>query len=339
MVIDLSEQVIRNLVRGWSFVSTGGGSKSAQLESVLFSYIQGNQGARVVSLSELSDEDMVCSVYGVGVAGNSETFLRQAITTAVNKLRDLLGREIAAVFPGETNSSRAFQAAGILDIPVLDADATGGRAVPEVQVDNFFLFGQTTAPIVVASPSGDYFCIHEFNQPEDIEKQIRSYMLRSGFEVVAVADHAISVGCARGLLTEGVILRGIGIGELLSEVQQLPTLIDNLKSKFAILFKFRGLISNISLIKEGGFLSGTCTIACPEGDVVILVKNESLALQLNGKTVIEAPESILLLDSGKRVGVHNSELQVGTEVLIFSAFPDRRWDCPRGRRLYFGENS
>ena len=333
MAFRLTKQTIPLLSRGWSLLSTGGGSKRTQLEQVLEQSLLASNSATILSLNELDDESIICTLYGVGVAGNSQVFMEKAITEAVNKLQTVIGKKIAAVFPGETNSSRAFQAAYVLNVPVIDADATGGRAVPEVQIDNFFLFNQSTIPIVVAAPDGASIVLNDVRSPEEIEKMIRDFMLTSGYEVVSVADHAISVKNAKGLLTEKVISRGIEIGELLSSDIEDDRLFYALQSKFGIQRICSGVVSRVELEKKEGFLQGEYVINSQNEEVVIQVKNENMFLQSSAKQ-IKPTYSILLLDAKTRFGIHNSELSVGTQVHIFEALIDPRWDSVAGKKLY-----
>jgi len=156
----LTDLEIERILLGSSWFGTGGGLTLAE---------QRAQAARLtgpvhlVTPADLDPAALVCCAYGVGPAGSGTAGIIEAFQRAMEILPGVTGgAPIAAIFPAEANIAGAvFELAGELNLPVLDGDTTGGRAVPEIRIDNFVLHGRTVTPLVAVSSRGEEIIIVE----------------------------------------------------------------------------------------------------------------------------------------------------------------------------------
>ena len=239
------------------------------------------------------------------------------IFNGASAIKKFAGRNPVGFFPGELGvEPLAFAAAAITVSAVIDADATGGRAVPEITQDLFVLQGKELSPSIAVDTSG---ATHLFEHLDGytLEAEIRALVSRTRGSVL-VFDHLIT-GKEKTLLCFGVLKKAIevamtGIG--LHTIDQ-------------------GIFRDISYNQKDGFLAGTLEIASETSRYRLFFQNEHLVLLRNGKPIVTCPSLIMLFNIEDKP-IHNAEIQrcLGQRVTIRSMPPETIWRSPKGHELF-----
>ncbi len=333
----ITREVFDSIILGSSIYSTGGGLELTSQARMFSRKSRSMESVRVVSAEELDPKTYVCAAYGVGSAGNSDINLGRQLKSNRELLEEYSGKRLGAVFAGETNIDvLVFDAARELGLPVLDADCTGGRAVPEIQFDNFLAKKKSILPLA-ASAGDTSMLITRVGRIEDIDALVRSMATKSGEGSAAVIDHMIGLDDAKNILTMGIFSRSMEMGEFIRQNRDRDGIKQMLAKKANGRIIIDGTVESVSIKdhKDEGFLRGYYSVKDSKGnEAKIYVKNENIMCWINGNAVVLPPDSILTVDSSKLIGVHNSRIKNGQEVFIIAKKAEGVWATKAGRQLF-----
>ncbi len=334
MTLKLTPEIVKRMLVGSSIYSTGGGFELGSQRKMFSALFDKKARLELVSIDELGDDDYVCTAYGVGSTSNTDFDLSEAMNIGLRRLEEITGKRFKAIFAGETNIDiLAFQAASGLNLPVLDGDCTGGRAVPEITFDNFLVAGISLLPSVVVDMKGNITIVRGDLTGEEIERRIRKIAVDAGTSI-AVLDHSISVRDARKVLTLGIFERAIKAGEFIEKNRGNGDVVDLLAKRIGARKVIEGRITKVSFKDSGGFLESRYTVSDGKDMAEVYVKNENIILWLNGRMDVEPPDSIITVDKERMVGVHNSRIRKGVEVAVLALEATELWRSPRARNAF-----
>ncbi|MDD4990045.1 MAG: DUF917 domain-containing protein [Candidatus Pacebacteria bacterium] len=325
MIKVISKQIAQDIILGSSVYSTGGGLEyNGQIEKInkLF---KGEAEIKIAKAEDFNDNDYVCTAYGVGSSANTDFDFSSALQNGFSVMQEITKRKFVGIFAGETNiEALMFETAKVANLPLFDADCTGGRAVPEINFDNLFMAQKSILPLVAITANGEVIILKEAKNAGFIEELVRSLCSLSK-SPVAVLDHPISVKEAKKHLTLGVFERSQKLGEL---IKKSETADEGLKK--IIFFTnakniFEGEINKIELKDKDGFLSGFYEVKNSSNICKIYVKNESLVCLVNNKVVLTCPDLIAVIDKKTARGVHNSKIKKGQEVVVLGVKATKLW--------------
>jgi DUF917 family protein len=331
----ITEQIARDIIAGASIFATGGGFEYQAQLNKLPSILNKDQELEILSVEELSDEQFICTAYGVGSAANTEVDLSGALAKGFEVMEEITGRKFAGIFAGETNiEALVFQTALAAGLPIVDADCTGGRAVPEIQFDNLFVAGKSILPLVAVSLNGDVAILRETKDPIFIEKFVRSIAVTTG-NSVAVIDHPMSMRDAKRYLTLGIFERSRKVGKIINNTKI------NQNEKLALIIKesrgvplLTGAVTEVNVTSDKGFLEGSVIIEGEGRRAEVVIKNESLVLVIDEKTILTMPDFITLIDMQTGLGLHNSKITVGQSVIIMGIKASALWRKKAGIKRF-----
>lgn len=338
MKIILDKEIIGQMILGSSIYSTGGGFEYSVQKKLFEKLIRGKKKLVLIDINELSNDDWICTAYGVGSAGNTDYDLSNAFNQGIKTLEKYINKNIKAVFAGETNIDvLAFQTASGINLPVLDADSNGGRAVPEIQFDNFTIFNKPIVPVVTITLEGEISLLLKTKNSAEIEKYVRSIASNSKSGVVAVIDHSIQVKEAKNILTTNIFKRSIKMGKLIHENK------NNLNLEAKIIKEtngekiINGTVTKIEIkdSKKNGFLEGFYYIKDTQNRIArVYIKNENILCWLDGKVVVSPPNPILAVNLKTFIGVHNSKIKIGDNILLIATKATKLWSSEKGKKLF-----
>ncbi|MFA9289312.1 MAG: DUF917 domain-containing protein [Weeksellaceae bacterium] len=331
----ITQDIATDIIAGASIFSTGGGFEyTAQLKK-LPEIFAADSTLRLISVDELADTDYICTAYGVGSASNTDVDLSAALTKGFAVMQEITGKTFAGIFAGETNiEALVFETAKSANLPIIDADCTGGRAVPEIQFDNLFVAGRNILPLVAVTLKGDVAVLYETDDPVFIERFVRNIAVSTG-ESVAVIDHPMSVADAKQYLTLGIFERSRQMGAIINNAAiTVDAKIAKIIKQTQASVLLQGLVSEIDLSSEKGFLEGTITVADGDQNAVLHVKNETLVCTIDSTVRLTAPDLITVLDLETGFGVHNSKIAVGQQVCIIGISASKLWRTDAGVKRF-----
>lgn len=297
------------MLLGASFYSTGGGMSYDDQLSQFSNFFEKRDNFNVVSSTDLNPNDLICTIYALGSAGDTSCDLRSQMTKGLDILEKITNNRISAIFPGETNiEALVFGASDLTDLDIFDADATGGRAVPEIKFDNFVVLGRKITPQVVVDRFNDIYINYDVSSPEKLEALVRNIAILSKGPVV-VLDHIISVTEANSFLTCGILERNIQTGEsLISRTFDYSRFLEKYECEHIDSIEVEE--ADLSNNEKTGFLEGFIYMRNQVGDIYKLyIRNENLILWKNDKVILTPPDFIILFDLSLRRSIHNSKIR------------------------------
>src|SRR5690348_4134124 len=84
------------IIEGANLLGTGGGGTIAGAKNILQKI---TKSVTLISMNELKDDQLICTVFGVGGKQNCDPILSSKI--AIQKFQKTLGKKIAAIVPVE----------------------------------------------------------------------------------------------------------------------------------------------------------------------------------------------------------------------------------------------
>lgn len=334
----ITKNHIEAMLVGSSVYSTGGGIEYSVQNKLFKALLSKYPLLELVSIDELKNTDAICTAYCVGSAANTNVDVSKQLKIGMKTLEKLTKRQHKAIFAGETNIDIiAFQAATSMGLPVLDGDSNGGRAVPEIQFDNYVLKNKSMLPVIVVTPTNTIHVLAKTKNVYEIETFVRSIVKEYPKQLVAVLDHSILVKDAKKILTLDIFERSIKLGKLIVNKKShsgfLKQFLSALDGKLLITGKITHVQKN-NLSKDA-FLEGFYFVEDKEGRrIKIYYKNENLIAWENEKPIAIPPDSLYTIDQNTLRGIHNSKLRVGKQVLVVSKQATKLWQTKKAKKLF-----
>lgn len=335
-MIILESEERRNLFIGSAFFACGGGvpfeSSIALLEQTARA-----RAPRLASIDEFASDACFCTVYAIGAtsAGASKDY--RAFLVAMRHLEDAVAAPIAGVIPGEIGSEvNAVWVADQLDIPVVDTDMVGGRAVPEEQMDLFGIYGRATTPVAVANDQGDVLLVKTARDLSILETTYRAFAVASG-GYCYLAGRPIQQAQAKELLPAGTVSRALRTGEHLRRCRTAGEAVTALTTTCASVLLAAGVVTANETRNDPGFLTGVLRIRGAEQferqDFALHYKNEHVLLCRGAECLCSAPDLISVLDASTFLPIANAHIRHGQTVLVLGTPALPVWRSERGVSL------
>lgn len=239
---------------------------------------------------------------------------------ALRTLEEVSGESVDALIPGEIGGANSFApliTALQSGLPVVDADAMG-RALPEIQMDTFFINGQTVNVAVLVDEKHNTVIYRKIDSPRRFERLARQTTVEFG----GTAGYAYPV-------LRGAFVREYSIHRTLSLSYNLGKRVHKARQRnddpvaevSAVtdgVQLFSGKVTDVERRHEGGFTTGTvCVDALETGQrFEIDFQNEYLRGRLDGNTRVIVPDLIALLDSEMAEPVLSDDIQFGQRVAV-----------------------
>jgi DUF917 family protein len=323
----IGQQEIKDIITGATFLGAGGGG-SPRTGFLLAERIE---SVNLVEIDEVPDDANVCVVAGMG----SPAVLRKIgwmdeQMVALERLEEATGRKFDFLVPveiGAFNSVTPLQAGAVKRRPVVDADGAG-RAVPELQMTTFELFGISASPIALADRNGNSAILYVRNTPigERIARAITTeFGMQAGIACYAMTGRQLKAAAVRSTLSlaeeVGRAIRsarnsGKNIVEVVAEVVG------------GVIIEAGTVVKKTEEVKSG-FDYGRVYV----GETVVDYKNENMIAWKKGKPVVMVPDLICWITTDGQP-LTNADLEEGMEVAIIGIKADEKWFVKDGFELF-----
>ena len=309
------ERQLKNVVSGAAFLGAGGGGSPVQGFKLVDEVVDANKTVEVISPNEVPDEGFVASVYGMGAPSASRLGWRNEHLRAHELFNKLHPEEVGYVVPfeiGSGNSACPLHSGAFMDVPVVDGDGAG-RAVPELQLTTFDIYGVKIAPMCIAGASGE-----------------------GGMLYVKTAESAEQIGRAithvfgdnAGVVSypmDGATLKKVVVPDTMSLCEKTGGIIHGLKPsgrdivarlqrELGMVELGEGLVTAKVTNARGGFDYGHVEVKGKRDILKILFKNENIIALRNGKVVAMMPDLICLV-SDQGDPLTNADVKKGQRVI------------------------
>jgi len=333
----LNLQNLRDVVRGATFLGSGGGGSPENGLQLVEEIGKVTSEIALVSPDEISDNEYVAMVAGMGspVALKEKGFGPEAVYAfdGLQKLYGWLGVEFKYIMPGETggfNTITPIYVAAIKKLTVVDADGTGGRAVPDLETTLYYLYGIPTSPFVLADRKGNMvmgWTKDPLDAPmcENVARHVVvSFGMLAGLGTWVATGHQI-----KSYLEPNVIARSEMVGKILREAKESG------KEPVAELVKalngyelIKGKIEKIETKTVAGFDFGRTIIkgtgAFQGKELCVDFKNENMIAWRDGEPVAMVPDLICLVTTTGDP-LTNADTKQGMEISVIALPASERW--------------
>lgn len=332
--MELTKHDLHSLALGSTLLATGGGFPF-ELKHQRLKELNKNNSLNLISTNDLCDDDLVCAISGIGSADNTQNLsFDLALTAGLKSMQKLFGQKINALIPGEIGIENiVFELATKLNLPVLDADTAGGRAVPEMTHDTFFLAAETILPVVLVSLSGETFVINELVDEKQIEKITRTKALKTPEKTILIFSHCKPIHQIKAIASLNSLSKSIQIGTSIKS-QDLTQILQDLKKICRAELITTAKVTSIFKNKDEDFLRTIVTLRTPQGIMDLIVKNEILALQQDSNLIAHIPDLICLLDLKTFLPIHSSEITKGRFFAVLKIPAIKQWQTEKAHEIF-----
>lgn len=317
-----------SLFAGLSILSVGGGGPPQWGRIMLEADLKANRPPTIVKADQVPDDATVISG---GIMGSTKLLAGldfQALTQrwdqrfelqiGLELMQKAIGKPVDYLIPFEMagmNTPLILTMGARLGIPVIDGDATG-RAVPETQMNSFVGHGFSLTPMPVVDDRGNAIVVFQGEAPTFPDLMGR-HMITSASGWGANLHHPLSGSQLKQSLIPDTLSKAIALGEKTLQARRLnqdplPVIAEALNGRHV----HTGTIESIQEEEWQGFYFTRVALS---GNARISIKNETMALFLDGKPAAIFPDLICILDPKTGRGLMNDELQPGQEVAVILA--------------------
>ncbi|MEL7463854.1 MAG: DUF917 domain-containing protein [Pseudomonadota bacterium] len=329
----LTRQNLSDILHGAVILGAGGGGELSEGLELIDVALSAGKSFNLVSLDEVPDEALICTPYFLGAVSpmSPEEEARYAclprsaehpMLAAYKGFQQHLGREFYGVTPcelGGSNTAAAFFPAAMSGHMLLDADPAG-RAVPEITHSTYYLAGLPASPIFAANEFGETIVLDNVCDDRRAETLVRALSQVSRNDIAAI-DHALPMRELRSALIEGTITKAMHLGEIWRDAVRNGA---NAASAVAAasdgFVAFTGVVADCRYETRQGFTLGEIRIAGSGAfagrEARVSVKNENMALWIDGRVFATIPDLICLFDEETGGSISNPDCHGGQQVSL-----------------------
>jgi len=332
--IDLSN--IEELARGCAVLGTGGGGETRTAAAAVRHAIREHGPVEVIGIDDLSPEDVIMPLSGVGAPTVSAEMMPGLGEAA--RLRDaaeeIMGRAVAAVMASEIGGGNGVMPAAWaaqLGLPLVDADGMG-RAFPELPMVSMYVAGVPVRPMAMTDVYGNVSIVRATDAASS-ERIGRAICVAGGCHVL-MSDYLMTAAEAASAVVHGTISKAVELGNLLLTS---PDPIGRLAARMNGRVLMTGKIVDVERRITGGFTRGYVSVSGAGMDdgrsMRIEVQNEFLVALEQNEVRACVPDSIVLVhaETGEAVATENVRYGQRVTILAWPSVPI--WRTDRGLQV------
>lgn len=323
---------IAPLLEGLAILGTGGGGSPAWGAAIMENDFSHGRHPRIVSLEDIADDATVVSGGIMGSVKKLEEFGTEAIMAhweqqfeleaVTHVMEGILGRKVDHMVPfevGGLNTPVVLSLGARLGIPIIDGDALG-RSAPETQMTSFIGHGVSLTPMPLIDYFGNVVIVQDAVSPTYAD-QLGRWVVSNGGGLGANNHYPMTGLEAKRAVIPDTISGSLRLGKAVlaarkSGADPVAAVAGKLKGKVL----FAGRIERLDEEERLGFYFTTATLRCGQTQkgqaAKLVIKNETMLLEVGGKVRVFFPDLVLLLEPGTGRGIMSIELKAGMEVAL-----------------------
>ncbi|WEK46368.1 MAG: DUF917 domain-containing protein [Candidatus Andeanibacterium colombiense] len=345
---------LRDTARGAVLLGTGGGGDPYIGELFVGEQMRKGKCPMLIAPEDVADDAFVVCIGGIG----APTVLVEHLVSEALLLRllarteALFGRRVDALISAEiggVNSIFPLALGAISGVPVVDADGSG-RAVPQLEMTTYSIFGVRSTPALVMDELGNVVCLDTISD-RATDELVRPLVTAMGSTAFG-ALYPMSGKQMRQSAVLGSITLSRRIGEAIrlgreagDPFTQLLAYLNSFAERSAHLV-FDGKITDVERATKDGWHQATVEIRSmrDEADVLtITIRNEYIAAYRNGRPIAMVPDLISILDRESAEPLTGEMLGYGQRVKVLALSADPMLRRPESLEVLgpraFGLNS
>ncbi len=328
-MIELNASDLADIAMGSAFLATGGGGDPMISRLACEHMLERHGAVRLIGVDELDDDSLIVAIGGSGAPSIMLEKMPNGMegVWALQQLERHLGRKADALVAfevGGSNSLLPIMTAAVLGLPVVDADGMG-RALPEMQMVTFSIYGVPGTPMVVVNEFGDSALI-QTRDTQTAESFIRHLGIAMGGQCTS-AEHSMSGEKLREVAITGSISLALEIGRLLRAPGcDVDGFFRGLSEKLGrttygqARHLFDGKVVDTRRVLDEGFDVGEVLLESFAGDrqLRLWVKNEYVLAEIDGRPAAMVPDLICLVDNDTCQPVTAERIRFGQRLSVIA---------------------
>lgn len=293
-------QSINHLLLGASWLSCGGGlSYQGQLKNYQrFVKDQVDFEIKLIDINALPQNSFL-TVCGEAGPTNLPPLNKKSAGKLVLELEKISEKKISGLLPLEIGQEMiVLETAYYSQLPVIDADMAGGRAVPMVYLTLPFLIGfkLDLSPVVAVNNQGVVKVLKQAKNLESIDNFLDKFSQESQ-GIVFFLSGVLAIKTIKKYINQGSYSKLIQLGSSKNLNEKIN------KGKYKII-KIEELQKDISLIQK-------ITLKNNQDELIVLSQNEYLSVfsKQGNKVIYQAPQIISLVDIDGGYGINSGDLK------------------------------
>ena len=334
----LSIQDLRDIVAGATFLGSGGGGSPENGLKLVDEIAKVVKEVKLASPDEVADNEYVAMIAGMGApkALKEKGFGPEAIYAfeGLEKLYSMIGVRFKYIMPGETggfNSITPIYVAAVKGLTLVDADGTGGRAVPELGTTLYNLYGLPVSPFVVADRDGNVV-VGWLADPMDghTAEEIARHVTVAFGMLAGLGTWVVTGWQIKNFLEPGVLTKSLEVGRAVREAKEAGR--DPVKAAVEAVKGyelFRGEVKKVEIRTVAGFDFGRVTLEGVEGyagrTFYVDFKNENMiAWKAPDKPAAMVPDMICWISLDGQP-LTNADIKEGVKLAAIGVPASERW--------------
>jgi DUF917 family protein len=258
---------------------------------------------------------------------------------ALRALEHHLGRRATAVIGGEIGGGNAFSPLLLgaqTGLPVVDGDGMG-RALPELQMLSFLIYGRPPAPAVLADDKGNVVLLTALRDVSWLEPLARDVTVRMG-GTAGVVSCPMGREEVRATCLPGSISRARALGLAMLEARRTGTsAVEAARQAAGGVCLFIGKVVDVERRTRAGFALGRMVLEGLEQDtgsrMEIEFQNENLVARRDGVIACTVPDLICVLDSEDGEPLSTEVLRYGLRASVLGLPAPAQLTTPRALQV------
>ncbi|MGI9950758.1 DUF917 domain-containing protein [Moorellaceae bacterium AZ2] len=332
MAIELRKEDIEPLMEGLAILGTGGGGNPAIGKAILENDLARGRKIIIVDPSEVPDNALVVSG---GIMGSvkvldamnigdliSKWETRFELIEATRSMEKYMGKKVEYVVPfevGGLNTPVILSLAARLGISAVDGDALG-RSAPETQMTSFIGHGVSLTPMPLVDAQGNTIIVAQQCEPVFAD-EIGRWMITRGGGMGANTHYPMNGKQLKECVVPRTISKAMDIGRAILSAKEAKA--DPVRAAIEALGGkelFRGRVSRVEGEDKGGFYVTTVLMAgwgsYSGMEARMVIKNETMALWINGEIKAIFPDLVCMLDPDSGKGVLSTAVEAGRDLVL-----------------------
>jgi len=320
------------LLEGLAVMGTGGGGSPAWGKAILENEFARGRSPQIIPLPDIAHDATVVSGGIMGSVKTLEKFGTEAIMahweerfeleSVTHVMEGILGRKIDHMVPfevGGLNTPVVLALGARMGFPIIDGDALG-RSAPETQMTSFIGHGISLTPMPLIDYYGNVVIVQDAVDPT-YPDQLGRWVVSHGGGLGANNHYPMTGRQAKAAVVPDTISGCLSLGHAILKARAngadpVETVRRHLQGRRL----FRGVIEEMQEEERLGFYY-TLAALRGAGDFAgrtagLVIKNETMLLEVEGQPRAIFPDLILLLEPGTGRGIMSVELQPAMEVAL-----------------------
>jgi DUF917 family protein len=321
----ITSENLNAFLEGLAILGTGGGGSPEWGRRILVHDFETGRKATIVDPEEVPDQATVASG---GIMGSvkvldridPDELMRRwedrfELSEAFRVQEETIGRKIdyiVAFEMGGLNTPVILSLGARTGIPVIDGDGLG-RAAPETQMISFIGHGVSLTPMPLVDAEGNVVVVRK-GVENTFADQLGRWVITRGGGMGANSHYPMTGAQLKASVVPGTITKALRLGEKLLEVRGSgKDPIEVVAQELGGVHVFTGEITQLEEKEWEGFYF---TKAMLGENVELIIKNEAMALYVNGEPMTIFPDLICILNPESGSGLMSADLKIGSPIAI-----------------------